>query len=1703
MWIVIIFLASPALYLAAGLRYEWRLNRATSDAVRTALQHVARRTAFWGALGAAAAVSVGVIGMVWKATAPSQGAEVVWTGVRAGSPGAGVRIGGGRETATVQWPEGRAWPVVRLESEVPGQATVSVSGGGGFVTVHGEYANGSALQAGSKADVGPFTVEHSRRVLWFHRIRVHSGFRAVSDHWQRLTTDKVIRFSSLVVDAVNELRATGLEQDAVEALRLETWAARTLIVRERGGQLRVLGWDEELPEATRRSPSFTLPASLEVRWPSRTLPTRVALGEDRRLRIAFLPPWRSGSPIPPEKTDDARPNELVVTSRPRPGDYAFQPPIGFAPEDPRARFSVARLVEQTERMRTEAEDYLVPGIRRTRVDESGERDSVGRVVLRVEGRPADSLLLDLDIALTFVNWRALMWVLFLGYAFTAAGCYLVLRAIWRRDIWVVNGVALAAWSLLNLRLLLAIRYSLDPQHLDAVGVLGVSNAAGALIALPVFYFAVVRLWRDFYLPSDARSKYRRFMTMNAYLVLAVAAIVAQTLLARHLWPGLPDRLAPPIVGGQVLFGSVLCLISFAQNLYANVVGGAAVRPGFWPPLHAVRTLTVHVAPRFWTYLHSIPRRLFLTLLLMIGVLFSGVAVTLGQIGTLGSFKAAQDIVAPILLVWLAVMVWVGWRVAFDGRTASDPRSWWRALGAAVVLAFIPIFFVPGFLRDVGAILATLAVFLPLAAVLFAARASRPFAAVVGAIALGLGLTALFFTNVVRLGPEWQVGLLERGISRYVVFSQGPLAQRYLPSAEVAADSPERVTARSLQGAIEHTWENASMVHEGGLLGLGFDAAPNRRSMVPQTVLQYDSTYSFFIAAEHGSLGGIALTLLYCLPLAAVLWSGHRRYDVGHALATIIAASLVGEALVHIGANLRALPFTGRNLPLLSVLSLSDLFRWTLLLAFLGQSVLWRGAHAEETFAPRAASILVPPGRLGLGRLSPAFRPAVSVAIVLCGAIAALQIIPTAKNLTDTRLDTPFGWDEYLRRVNDLIRDGKVWWDPARQRVTVSDVGWVLDGRSLLEQEVARFNALPDDDKFEDVTRLNAMLAGVASLADYDRALDRARLEWERRPSRGRPSLFRLTSLQENQNDRPASESWQLEVNPDYNIRLSFKVPVDGEGVPSIRLSRMSAPKDHPQLPPLLGLTWVNGRVGATVDVRAPLPWAETLAAAMQGEWKLSRDRAAARFSTLTLDYDLQHAAMEFVAKRGRALHEQLVPEGRGNSPRRALPPRLALSVISLPAGHVIAMGGWPRPAIGGRWLRDRETQEWLPPAAWLEQEAPPALRLRYLGDRNFDLIEMGSATKPVWAAAVLAVHPSLHRQLRVRGSSASEQDVFGIPLPGKPWQVSPVEGWVDFDRYLARSDNRYQIRLGFAGLAEADGRRLAAEGGVSPSTAESLDGRTPSPWRRYPRFSPIIGFSKDVPGRIENLHQTPLAEGLRRMFGVSVGPGDRRPFLTAFWTGREADEWPSEHEDRVGAEPPEVTRLAPISPPATVLGLDAFGVSRRGQPTLSPRNYVDLLLGGGANRWSNVTFAAGFATALTGHPVVARITPGPTESAKTRTDFPDVAKLLRPGLHAAVMGQGGTATAAFLREGAAGVVKSLRGVRAYAKTGTIVVDPVSGRETSRMALALVLWKDEAKGEPAAGLVFSVVAERATQGYATNLLGRFIVENRQRIREHFQ
>ena len=555
-------------------------------------------------------------------------------------------------------------------------------------------------------------------------------------------------------------------------------------------------------------------------------------------------------------------------------------------------------------------------------------------------------------------------------------------------------------------------------------------------------------------------------------------------------------------------------------------------------------------------------------------------------------------------------------------------------------------------------------------------------------------------------------------------------------------------------------------------------------------------------------------------------------------------------------------------------------------------------------------------------------------------------------------------------------------------------------------------------------------------------------------------------------------------------------------------------KNTPTAGALIGPAWVMGKWRLAAANDSGIPWLNTLAEILNRSGSLLSQKEIRDWLTkFTIDRLLQKPLQEFVRVHGRELYAETLESAPtvksynqdGKKVYQRLPPRAAISIIDATDGEVLALGGWPCTVDESEWIT-LPSGEVVPPVQWLERKGPWRLKTRYLDDRNFDRMLMGSITKPIWAAGVLAVHPKLDRQLVVFGGPEMEQDIFGIPLHVHPWKVPAgsrsLDGGpgCDFQSYIALSDNRYQVRLGFLGLSEEMRGPVLAAPGTSLSDKESMDGGKTA-WHRFPKFAESLQFNANNPGHsLMALDEIPLFEELRHMFGLEY----RDELDPAFQVGHRVSFWSGDRRDDVGLqikgkEELEGRRhmlqlLEGLSPASANLALNLPPPQDTGwaKQSWTTRDYVNILLGGGTNAWANVDFAGAFASAVIGRTVTPHITSAQESTDLKGEEFVSISESLRPGMRA-VLTKG---TAHWMSPKALNILAELPGVNSYAKTGTLDED----YDVSRIALALIRWKD--KSHVDRGLVISIAVERGKAGQATRWLGDLIESQATFLREYF-
>ncbi|HSE18104.1 MAG TPA: FtsW/RodA/SpoVE family cell cycle protein [Pyrinomonadaceae bacterium] len=1667
--------------------------------------------------------------------------QIAWTGVKAS--GVPLSIGGKAEQSIVGWPTNQEEPQLIFSStgDQIDQVTLEIKDGGAFVfdDSREQPLNGDPIPVGQTRDFGDYKIRVNRLGLsftfWRPEVEVlDAGGRSLAGFSLReeRTRSLLHSISSTPMEDLDELPDDAAREQVVAARqKLEEWAAGIWLYRNDNDSVQVLTRNSSV---THNLKSGTV---LSVKWPTVSLTFEAGA---RRLRdssiqqqVIFRAPWRLTSPLPPAQITgcelppgmNTANRNLVLTGIAQPCDIAFVLPLGGDAAAFRhavtlsadsAKFNTADAVDN------ENQPERPPGV----------PEEPGKIGTSQISREQGPYSFDFATVKNLPSRPKIFVLLFMTLGVFSFGVFLALPRMLAVNLRLVYGLSLLVWDLLCLRLLLSFRYALDPAALDPHAIKGVTLAFVGLTVTPGLILLMARLRADrFDGPVDQADKKGAMRQALVYLLLLIVTGLIAGYVTPGLWTGLPDKyyigfldlFFSRLAFSLIILIAILLIALHARFLYlpdslkSETKGNLArIFVSSWYRIESYFA----AGKNFWEaqLTGGVKKQLyFLRGGFMFLVLFA-ISFLLLRLFPAGD-KTAQEMSVPILFMWLAV-VWLGLRLFFGSHRSKSPIGWKGILVlaiAAIGMITVPSILVPVAIGDFGSIVPVLAIVLPLCWLLLWVLPNQARISVLLAGMLIFVAGFSLYQNIEGLIPFHKqiVSLLPDSIARKEVVSGSPgrLFARLLNYKKGTAAQAFAITANSIAGGEglgyqellngnQHTWENRAIAHRGGWTGLGYGRAPNRTSNVRQDTLQYDSVFSFFVVSEYGFFGGLLVMLLYAIPLVLIFVAGKQRFDGGYALAFIIASMFFLEAVYHMGMNVGSFPMTGRNLPLLSVNSPTDLIRWTIVFAFAVTVIFWRykggGALAAESPSliddskTSSVSTLSTPGFFSGGE--PTWKYALVFFVVPVFFATAVLYSGLGVLVDGNKELQSYNYEQMTKALDYYINHNIIEFKNDRL-IPHPEKLEDPDAKSFFQREIIRFNLqdpVEQEERFrkEYITELNDRLRSVKTVGEYNDAL---RELGNKKPPPRRRNIFELEVKADE--DGNITEK-TVKPSDDYKIDFNFQDDA-GRNVPKVAYGGHA----------IIGPAWIRGRVQAVVSPEAKLPWIRQLRDAV-----LSDEAAAMAWKnngqglTLSLDSALHEAAIDFVTAKGLQLHNTSLSSTRPGKPNEPeylnrLPKRVALSVIDLTNGRTLALGGWPRMSSRRQWVQssvtvgDSETMFWLPTSQWLDREAPRGLRNRYVGERNFErVLVMGSSTKPIWAAAVLKTHPNLSKDLRVRGSKGEENSAFGIVLSNKAWELnSHSTNWIDFDEYLKTSDNRFHIRLGLLGLASSAQGQIKS-GGKSPSVDESLSGGS-TPWGMYPDFiSPIQVLTKSGHLEIDSLGKPPnsglanseLAKNLRGMFsiGVTRGPntskragefGPRR----SFWTKDEANDYAATANS-------DVSVFDAISPQAPDFQFDQL---------TTPRDFISMLLGGSYNSWSNVDVAAAFGTCLLGRPVVAHIVandaPVKPFSERKLLD-PAIAATLRPGLNAVAESQGGTAYRA-LHEGNALTFLRNAGIKIYAKTGTLKAseDEIA---TSRILLALVKWKDEQKGEVEAGLVFSLVAEEARTGTAAIWIRDFIMEH---------
>lgn len=209
---------------------------------------------------------------------------------------------------------------------------------------------------------------------------------------------------------------------------------------------------------------------------------------------------------------------------------------------------------------------------------------------------------------------------------------------------------------------------------------------------------------------------------------------------------------------------------------------------------------------------------------------------------------------------------------------------------------------------------------------------------------GLFLKSPFFTvNVAAMLPDNSTIQY-----RYLAYEGSGYLQRAVLETNTEDEAADKCqsssrTAQRIFGINEHFW---TMFHfaSQGWAGVGYGRAPLERVPFADGIAQSDNVYSIYLMAEGGARAGVSVLALYLFLALLILYILTQHFADRPAptlLAGGIALAFAISAFYHALGNIGGVPFTGKNLPLLSLNSLSDALLYSVLFA-LAFSVIGNG-----------------------------------------------------------------------------------------------------------------------------------------------------------------------------------------------------------------------------------------------------------------------------------------------------------------------------------------------------------------------------------------------------------------------------------------------------------------------------------------------------------------------------------------------------------------------------------------------------------------------------------------------------------------------------------------------------------------------------------------------------------------------------------------
>jgi len=842
---------------------------------------------------------------------------------------------------------------------------------------------------------------------------------------------------------------------------------------------------------------------------------------------------------------------------------------------------------------------------------------------------------------------------------------------------------------------------------------------------------------------------------------------------------------------------------------------------------------------------------------------------------------------------------------------------------------------------------------------------------------------------------------------------GVLEDKFKAGRLLPLDQLARLPARASRQDYESLVSLRDYAMAGAEQPRGYFGSPITAEM--RSIAVTDKLFAVLLIAEHGRWAGMLLFLLFLALLVAgaialsfdSVLGGKTAIDehIGHRTATGLVAllTLACAAIWIMGANIGALSFVGKNIPLLGLNSGMDVV-YGLVLVALVFAPLHAVSQRREEYRDSDGRRVTAGAERGAMLLAASILAALSIYTIVPGLLklASSPDSPARRMITG-----------YPKLVNDLFSDGTLQMtrrggQPYVVYTPSSRWGKMVE-RSGLISDVERFNQNP---KGYNIFREepNAGFGGRPNWFDWRYATIRnpltpqrqfrgvvrfagdttafgvygSGIEWGFRPHND--LVLRASTPQIDLGWRLSAFNLGHDLVLDIGVRWFERQPRRGlvmiNGVaynPGGRPNRVRlAPGDIIDYIDDRGRAcsvtyraadggrifidrWVNGGVRPIYTAGADFYLARPIRSAIldhvdflqryRGQRGTRLDSLQKVDVALTIDPQLQRLVQEHLNRVCATEPTDLSQELRSVL-------QASVCIMDCMTGEVLALGSYPT---------------WDPNGPSIPVSLADNIEERMTVNQNFVAYEMASAGKPLLAVAALTAHPDLAgltipREPGGRNPAREYERLFDIPIPtsrsiderGRLYQPTRPGGqvpFIDFTRFMTVSDNLYNLM--FNTLALLPPQPVSYHG---PGTSEqyyNLD-HTATFHDRAPAFEPdeFIGLRHPSAGgqaELNDLQATAWGMALHRLTDIPTEVDQVPPLTTdsTFWRGGE-----------LLFQRSVVNAPTPLYPQPKAMPLST---------TRDFRGEWISFLYGGRFRLSNVHIAAAYSRILTGKRVRARI----------------------------------------------------------------------------------------------------------------------------------